>query len=356
MKKLLVLALSGIGDALMFTPALIVLKRAEPELEIDAVVMFKAVEEMYSNTGLFSRVIHFDFLKEGALNSLLFVIGLRGKYTHSVSVYPSNRKEYNIISALIGAKNRGGVKYLRSDIDNLGFFNNIRVQESDSQHNAVTNIDLIKKLFAIESADQPPYYFPINSSNSDFAQDFIQKSKLERHRPIIGMHPGCNTLKNHINRRWAPENFAKLADILASKFNSQNILFGGPEESDLRKQVIAAANSPILESNARSLPDSAALIKACTIFITNDSSLMHVSSAMGVPVVAIIGPTNKLYIHPWKTKYAIASLNLECAPCFYYTPKPLKCSRTDTQYKCVKELTPEQVFLEVSKLFENLNT
>lgn len=352
MKKLLVLALSGIGDALMFTPALTVLKRAEPELEIDAVVMFKAVEEMYSNTGLFSRVIHFDFLTEGALNSLLFVIGLRGKYTHSVSVYPSNRKEYNVISLLIGAKHRGGVKYLRSDISNLGFLNNNRVQESDSQHNVVTNIELIKKLFALESVDQPPYNFPINEKNKSFAQSFLERNNFRSNELIIGMHPGCNTLKNHINRRWSPQNFARLADLLVEQHGAKIILFGGPEEADLRQEVITAARCEILESDAQSLPDSAALIKECSIFITNDSSLMHVSSAMSLPVVAIIGPTNTHYIHPWKTEYAIASLELECAPCFFYSPKPLECKRTDTLYKCVKELSPEWVLKEVNRILQ----
>jgi len=43
--KILVNALSGIGDALMFTPALKLLKEAYPDSEIHALVMFKAVKD-----------------------------------------------------------------------------------------------------------------------------------------------------------------------------------------------------------------------------------------------------------------------------------------------------------------------
>ncbi|MDP1615315.1 MAG: glycosyltransferase family 9 protein, partial [Methylococcales bacterium] len=83
-------------------------------------------------------------------------------------------------------------------------------------------------------------------------------------------------------------------------------------------------------------------------FVTNDSALMHVASALGLKVIAIIGPTNKHYIHPWKTEYKIVSLNLDCAPCFFYTPKHLTCSRTDVQFKCIKELDVEMVYSKLN--------
>ena len=92
---------------------------------------------------------------------------------------------------------------------------------------------------------------------------------------------------------------------------------------------------------------SAAVMQNCNLFATNDSSLMHVASALKLKVVAVIGPTNTSYISPWKTEHKIVSLNLDCSPCFFYSPKPLICSRTDVKYKCVRELSAEMVFNEV---------
>src|SRR5512136_844951 len=113
--KILVIALSGIGDALMFTPALSLLRKNLPEAEIDVLVMSHGSEEIYKANSNLNKLIYFNFLEEGALKSLKFLFQLRKKYDASISVYPSNRKEYNIISFLIGAKKRAGIVYLRKN-------------------------------------------------------------------------------------------------------------------------------------------------------------------------------------------------------------------------------------------------
>jgi heptosyltransferase-2 len=71
---------------------------------------------------------------------------------------------------------------------------------------------------------------------------------------------------------------------------------------------------------------------------------MHIAASLGLKVVAIIGPTNQKYIHPWKTEHHIVCLNLDCSPCFFYSPKPLICYRDDVKFKCIKELTVDMVY------------
>jgi heptosyltransferase-2 len=92
-------------------------------------------------------------------------------------------------------------------------------------------------------------------------------------------------------------------------------------------------------------------MKRCDVFVSNDSSLMHVASALKLNVAAIIGPTNTNYIHPWKTGHRIITLNLDCSPCFFYSPRPLICSREDVKFKCIKELTVDMVYNAVGELF-----
>jgi heptosyltransferase-2 len=94
-------------------------------------------------------------------------------------------------------------------------------------------------------------------------------------------------------------------------------------------------------------------MKRCNVFVTNDSSLMHIASALQLKVVAIIGPTNTNYIYPWKTQHKIVSLNLDCAPCFIYSPRPLVCSRTDVKFKCIKELDVEMVYKAVEEFINS---
>lgn len=349
--KILILALSGIGDALMFTPAINLLRRELPNAQIDALVMFKGVKDIYERNPHLSNVIYFEFMKEGAVNSLKFVLKLRGNYDAAINVYPANRREYNIINFLIGAKHRMGVEYLRMNTQNFGFLNNISVKEEDSLHNVQENVNLIGKFLKKDFADLPALEFPLLEEDKRFADKFLSSNNITNGERIIGFHPGCATLKNHTKRRWEPEKFAALALRLIEQDNAKVLLFGGPDEYELVQEIHTTVNNnKCLFVRTSNLAQTAALMKRCNVFVSNDSSLMHISAAMQLNVVGIIGPTNTNYIHPWKTNYRIASLNLECAPCFFYSPTPLLCSRKDTQFKCIKELDVDLVYSKVKSL------
>ena len=348
--KILVIALSGIGDALMFTPALKFLRQSYPSAEIDTLVMYKGAEEILSANKNLNKVIHFNFLDEGALKSLKFLFQLRNKYDATINVYPSNRKEYNIISFVIGAKQRVGAVYLRKDRSCLGFLNNIRVLENDSVHNVQTNIKLCEALIGKKLNEESPLEYSIPENENISANKFLSDAGISANEIVIGLHPGCATLKNHIKRRWEPEKFAELGNKLINKHTARILIFGGPEEKELKEQIVLLIGSNMANVvNAESLTQSAAIMKRCNVFVTNDSSQMHIAAALGLKVVAIIGPTNQHYIRPWKTEHKIVTLNLDCSPCFFYSPKPLVCNRTDVKFKCIKELTVDMVYSTVLK-------
>jgi heptosyltransferase-2 len=347
--KILVIALSGIGDALMFTPAIELLKKHSPNSEIDALVMIKGSEEIFSLNPNLNKIIYFDFVNEGIVNSLKFVKRLRNNYDSSINVYPSNRKEYNIINFLIGAKKRAGVKYLRSNVLNLGFLNNVLVEEDDSVHNVKTNIKLCEAIIKKEFNEEPALSYQLKGDDLKFAKNFLQTHFIKEQDLTVGIHAGCSTLKNHIKRRWEPEKFAELAKRLIANHSAKILLFGGPDEKELKNKIFEISNSKnVITIEAESLNRSSAIMKRCNVFVTNDSSQMHIASALQLKVVALIGPTNQNYIHPWKTEHKIVSLNLECSPCFFYSPRPLICSRNDVKFKCIKELNVEMVYNSVA--------
>jgi heptosyltransferase-2 len=349
--KILVIALSGIGDALMFTPALEVLKNYSPGSEIDALVMYRGSEEIFSTNPNLNKVIYFDFINEGAINSLKFLKRLRKKYDVSINVYPSNRKEYNLINFFIGAKRRAGVKYLRKNFSNLGFLNNVQVLENDLMHNVKTNLKLCEALLEKEICEEPKLTYLIPENGATFAEYFLKTKSVKEKDLLIGFHAGCSTLKNHIKRRWEPQKFAELGKHLIEKHSAKILLFGGSDENDLKEKIFNLIGSKkVFIVDSKSLNDSSAVMKHCVVFITNDSSQMHIAAALGLKVVAIIGPTNPHYIHPWKTEHKTVSLNLDCAPCFFYSPRPLVCVRNDVRFKCIKEITVDMVYAAVGEL------
>jgi heptosyltransferase II len=352
--KTLVIALSGIGDALMFTPALAKLGETSPGAQIDVLVMFKGVKDIYEKLPHVNEVILHDFINSSKISTLFFVLSLRNKYDSTICVYPSNRKEYNLISWLIGAKNRVAVEYIRKDKSNLGFLNNIRIMEDDCKHNVEENFAMVEKLLCENFDEIPPMQFNLELDDLTYAEDYLKEKAISDDDLVVGFHPGCNTLKNHEKRRWETEKFAELADILTVNHNAKIFLFGGPEENHLKDRILSFCNSKnVFPVQAFNLRHTASVMKRCNIFVTNDSSLMHVAAALKLKTVAIIGPTNTSYIYPWQTKNEIASLNLDCSPCFFYSPKPLNCSRSDIKFKCIKELSVNMVYEKVKLLMQN---
>ena len=353
--NILIIALSGIGDALMFTPALQKLNDEMPGANIDVLVMYRGVKDIYEKLPQISKVLYFDFLNKSKLESLRFTLSLRKKYHATINIYPSNRKEYNLISRLIGAEKRFAVNYLRKDFSNFGFLNTTRVLEDDRLHNVEENFRMVEKLVGKKINEIPAMQFCLHDDDSEFAKKFFKDQPIAENDLVIGFHPGCSSLKNHDKRRWEPNKFAELGKKLIEKFGAKILVFGGSDEEALKDIIVANINSPNTRPiNAPSLSNTAAVMKRCNLFVTNDSSLMHVASALKLNVIAIIGPTNINYIRPWQTDHQIASLNLDCSPCFYYSPKPLTCSRKDVKFKCIKELSVDFVFEKAAAQIKNL--
>jgi ADP-heptose:LPS heptosyltransferase len=139
--------------------------------------------------------------------------------------------------------------------------------------------------------------------------------------------------------------------LINEKAASRILIFGGPEEEELKNKIAALSDNHAVKTvSTKNLGQTAAIMKRCDLFVSNDSSLMHVASALQLKTVAVIGPTNPSYIHPWKTDYRIASINIECAPCFIYSPRPLICFRDDVQFKCIKDLDVNLVYNKVLEL------
>ncbi|PID58735.1 MAG: ADP-heptose--LPS heptosyltransferase [Ignavibacteriae bacterium] len=334
----------------MFTPALSILKKELPNAQIDALVMFKGVKELYTNLVEIDNVHYHDMINASKFSTVKFILNIRNNYDCTINIYPSNRKEYNLVNFTLNAKKRIGIDYLHQNLRNLGFLNNARVNETPENHCVEENVRLIEKIINKKITDIPNLNFPLHESDKNFAESFLLKKNISEDDFVIGVHAGCSLLKNHIKRRWAPENFVKLSKLLIEKHKAKILLFGGPDENELKnfiKDKVASGN--LLLVSTKNLSQTAAIIKRTNLFITNDSGLMHIAAAMKRRIVPLIGPTNTNYIHPWKTDFRIASLNLDCSPCFYYSPKPLSCDRTDTKFKCMTELSVEYVYKTIKE-------
>ena len=348
-EKILILALPGIGDALLATPMIELLRKAKPDAEIHAFVMFASTREMYTADPYIDKVHHFDFLNESKSGALKFVSGLRKmRFDISINIYPQNRREYNLIGQMIGAKRRLAAQYRRRDPQNLSWLNTDTILEDDTLHCVEENVRLLSLIGIHHDLDEvslPKLRMNMFEQHLDWAEQWIREHGIREGELLVGFHAGTALFKNHIRRRWEPEKFAELAIRLTDEMGAKVLLFGGPDDAEANAVVREKAGSSIIPVQAKSILDSVAVMRRLNLFISNDSALMHIAGALGLPTAAIFGPTNETYVHPWKTRYKIVHTGIECRPCFVYSPKPLTCYRTDPaeHFLCIRAIEVNQV-------------
>ena len=352
MKRVLAMCLSGLGDALLFSPAIQELKRACPEVEVDVLVMFRSVEAIYARDPCVSHVHFVDFMNHSALQSLRKVWAIRRRgYDAVVAAYPSNRAEYNLVQVLLGGR-RIGHRYDHLDLVNLNFLRQDTVHE-DQRHVVEQNVALLSFLGVEPSPAPVPMRICLAEPDHRLAEKWMA-GHVAPGRPLFGFHAGSSLLKNHIRRRWAPEKFGALARRLADTFDAHVAVFGGPEEDGLKRSICSFSGRGERVHPVEGLPfmGSAALIRNCAAMVSNDSGLMHVAAAVGTPTVAVVGYTNANWIRPWCVPYRVVRKDLPCSPCFYYSPRAAQC-RAGLDFACM-DISVDTVFDAVRDLMDEI--
>ncbi len=338
--SVLVFCLAGIGDTLLATPALRALRDGFPHVKITALTMLAGARTILAQCPYIDEVLHFDFQGQGVLPSLKFVFGLRRhRFDASILAYPSNRFEYNVISFLVGARIRIGHRYNHLDVLCGNWLNSVHVKEDDELSNIEENIRLVEFLTGEECPDAT-VAFDLADDSKKYATQWLAKHDCGN-RTLVGFHPGCDTRKNHVKRRWPREHFVALGRILSKEAGARILVFGGSEEDELKRHIVSGIDSDAVSVGTTTLLETCALIAACKHFVSNDSGLMHLAGALGVPTTSIFGPTSPTWLRNPSAPRDELTLGLPCQPCFYYSPRHLRCRYKD--YRCLWRLSPSQV-------------
>lgn len=160
------------------------------------------------------------------------------------------------------------------------------------------------------------------------------RSLLPKDRLVVGIAPGAAFGPS---KRWLPEYFAKVIDILESKKNAQCVLFTGPGEDEIYKAVAEKTQTPVLQlfGMDSSIEALKAGISLLDLFIGNDSGPRHIAVAFNVPTVCIMGPTSPAYSCGPYERGKVLRVSVDCGPC----QQPV-CT---TDHRCMTRIAPEWV-------------
>ena len=152
--------------------------------------------------------------------------------------------------------------------------------------------------------------------------------------PLVALCPGST---NSRAKRWPAARFAAVADMLTESVGANVVLIGAGEESEVSEDVARLMRTrPSVLTGRTSLAETAAVLKASDLLVTNDTGPAHVAAAVGCPVVVIFGPTNPVTTRPYSALAQVVRRPPDCAPCM------LRDCPID--HRCMTAVTVEEVF------------
>ncbi|BFU78251.1 lipopolysaccharide heptosyltransferase II [Arcobacter sp. 15-2] len=289
--RILVIHTFGLGDMIMFTPALKNIINKFPDVKIDFLVLQKVSIAPINNC---TNIDQLYFFENGILPNLKLMSNLRANsYDYILHTSGTSILKMSLMMLLLKGKQKVG-EYEQVKVP----WYKKQTQRLDNKHRVESNIE-IANLITIDNSSKETPCFYLNEDNCKFADDYVSKFK---DKILIGIHPGCN--EKFANKRWEIEKYIELI----KKLNNKNkdikfFIFIGPDEKqvgqDLKKVV---ENIELIEN---SLANTAALISKMNLFITNDSGLGHIASCFDVDILTIFSKNthaNPNKIFPYSKK------------------------------------------------------
>lgn len=136
---------------------------------------------------------------------------------------------------------------------------------------------------------------------SEDIESWRTQQALEKEiRPVVALSPGAVGT----GKAWPSRYYGTLAREL-SKEGALVWVLGGPDETSIAQEIVAAAGSHVHDLTSGTLRNAILALAAADVSVTNDSGLMHVSAAVGTSTIAIFGPTSPWHWRPLNPVTAI---------------------------------------------------
>ncbi len=330
--RILVIKPGAIGDVLLCTPVIENLRHNFPGAVINFLTQSYCREVLEGNPYL-NRVLTYDIAKGDGSFCLIRNIH-KQKYDLIIDLFGNPRTAVIVFNS--DAKYRVGYRFKWRQ---LAY--NIKIKPRGGEvHNIEFNLDALRILNLDIITSKPFFYY--NAVHREFADDFFKANGLEG-KKVIGFNPS-GTWPTKV---WYPEKFAELGKKFGS--DAKILLFWGYD----KEKETALKIKNMIGDNAILIPEvnlkyMAALIKKCSVFVTNDTGPMHIAWVTGANTAAIFGPTNSHLQGPLsENSIIIKNDSLSCLGC-----NLTQISECPNSHKCMGELSVDYVYSKLLKFME----
>lgn len=321
-KNIAVIRLDRVGDLILTTPALAVLRKNLPSAAISAIVSPYTKEVLEGNSSIDEIITVGDnsYTKPFSILSA-FRAGraLRDKKFDMAIVFSPHTNAYALAFGL-GAAKRIGYTYASRRFTRMfsSFLltdwvneppDQLEVDSSDINvpHEIEQNVSLVSYVLQKDNISIPDPELHITTDDENFTKEFFNKHNITLNMPLLGFHLSIRWRKGINNDMM--ESFIRR---IVETYKGVVLITAGPGEKQWIKELDIGdllSRNKIVVADSLSLKQWAAIIKSCSILISPDTGSLHVASAMKVPTIAVMEERFFKYHSqrwaPWGVPYVI---------------------------------------------------
>lgn len=253
------------GDCILTTPALAILKQARPDAQI-AIVVEERFRAIFEGNPDISGILEPDWRAVR-----------RWRPDLSLNLHGGGRSA--LLTALSGARVRAGFEHFRQS-----WIYNVKIPR------AQTILGGNGKVHTAEHLASAVFFLGAAKVEIPGAKLFAETARVPN-RPYAVIHPGAAAA----DKTWPAERFAEVARFLEQSFELAPVFIGGRGESLAQfGEWRTIAGAPLAEIKT--------VVAGASMFVGNDSGPAHMAAAFGVPVVVIFGSSDPVVWAPWRTQ------------------------------------------------------
>lgn len=302
-KNILVFGLNRIGDNALSIPAFRAIRENFPSAKI-SIISNGYVKEILEIDGSFDEILYFRraniFIKIKTISRLL-----RGNWDLGVDLTCDYTFLPSFLLFVSAAKFRVGY-----NIKERGFlFNRAVLWQVAKKHFVERLSDILKEIDISVSDNRARIEVPVSSKEN--IKGFLNSNNISEKDFIVGIHPGGH----YPSQRWPMERFAEVSDRIIKKYNAKIVVMGTFKEKQMIGSVVSSKNKNKITAYNFSIADLLGLINSCKIFICNNSGLLHLATALDVPTISTMGPTDSALWWPQGDFNIVLKKDLACLGC-----------------------------------------
>lgn len=182
--------------------------------------------------------------------------------------------------------------------------------------------------------DKPRFGIRLSTEDMAAVRELCLRRGFSVDRPWVAMNMGARWP----TKRWPQASFAAVVDQLHETHDAPIVMIGGADDRAYTNRLRSLTDRPFIDlSGEIPLGYLPALLSKATAMITNDSGPMHIAAALGVPVIAMFGPTSAIRTGPYGAGHHALAGQVSCSPCFS------RGCRHDPELECLHLIKPTHV-------------